>query len=201
LQTSDRMDKMITILRRSISVLLILVTAIGLGLSALFIALSISTNFNITSINNSSMAPEIKNGSWVISEKVDSASIANNDIIVIPSNDSTVIGRVISKIEGENAFYYQIKGDNNVLPNEWNYKVGNDSYKLLTAIPFVGTIGNPFAVIITGIGIVLISVYYVFFLHKPRPKKVVEEEDFNLQPEWTAVDEIKSLFGEPVKND
>lgn len=191
---------MTTLLRKFITVFFVIVIVLGIGLSALFATLSLTGSFNVSGTNSSSMSPSINYGSWVISKKVPSSSILNGDVVVIPSANSsniTVIGRVVSVMNtNKEGFYYQLKGDSEILPNEWSYKVGNFTYKQIFTIPLIGILANPIIITIFGLLIITIALAYTLILHKPKAEPLLRTEAIETNPEWTAVDEIKSIFGE-----
>lgn len=187
-----------TILRKTVTVFFAVITVIGISATILLTVLTLTGNYNISSLNNSSMQPTIHNGSWVLSHKIDSNDITEGDIVVIPGANSTsltVLGRVITKIDGgNNDYYYQLKGDGEILPDPWSYKVGNESYKVVFTLPVLGLLANPVIITVTTIFIIALGLFYLIYLHKPKEKIIEETVNTGEHETWTAVDEIESLF-------
>lgn len=102
-------------------------------------------------IKGSSMLPLLREGDIVFIAKAGPSDIKVGDIIVYKSNyDTYIIHRVVGILIVGNEYYYVTKGDNNIMPDYWQFgnypgipyervvgkvvSVGNAVFK----IPYIG---------------------------------------------------------------
>jgi signal peptidase len=188
------------LVRRTIAAALIVVSILAVGIIALTIPVGFQQTWSMVLVNNSDMEPSIPKGSLVISEKVASSSIKEGDIVTLNSTTGSsvaTVSRIVSTTPAENnkKFFYQVQGDNTIVPDGWSYQVGEKSYKLMTSIPVVGFIATPlnnsagaiiFAFLIIGLSWVFLTRFYQAPVVEKAP--VVEANE--------GIEEIKEIFAE-----
>lgn len=186
--------------RRTIATILIVVSILAVGIIALTIPVGFQQTWSMVLVNNSDMEPSIPKGSLVISEKVASSTIKEGDVVTLNSATGSpvaTIGRIVSTTPAEDnkKFFYQIQGDNTIVPDGWSYQVGDKSYKLMTTIPVVGffiaPLNNPFGAIIFGLLIIGLS---WLFLTKFYKAPVVEKVEVVESHE--GIEDITEIFAE-----
>jgi len=195
--------------KKALAAILILISLVAVGAAALAIPVGILHTWNVTTVNNADMSPDIPRGSFVISERVSTESINNGDVVALNSrtgSNSASISRVISKTASEDAksYYYQVQGDNNDLPDDWSYQVSDTTYKVFATIPLLGylilPINNIAGAIIFAVAIIAIVIFFVKKFYKAKEQTLDEEEKERLAAEARAeqdsVAEVRGMFDE-----
>lgn len=171
-------------MRKITSIVLALVVLIGVGSAVMAIGLASFGVVRITSIQTSSMSPEINSGALTVSTRVSTADVKAGDIIsarTIDGNNEDVLGRVVSISKSKGGVYeYSLKSDSNLLPDEWVYKTSGDSYKMSFSVPvlggFVQLLKTPVGALIYILAIIGLAVVYVKSMHTPLSVEKKEEK-------------------------
>lgn len=187
------------IFRRTVIGVLISVSVLSVGVIALAIPVAMQQSWSVVLVNNADMAPAIPKGSLVVSEKVSSSSIKVGDVITLnPTVGSSIatVSRVVSTEQADNKhFFYQVQGDNNILPDSWSYRVGASTYKLMATVPVIGFFALPlnnvfgaltFVLLIATLSWILLSRFY----KAPVVEEVVPEEPTE------GIEDMRNIFAE-----
>ena len=122
-------------------------------------------------IMSGSMEPTIPVGSIVVVETVNPKDVKVNDIIVFQRSDLKTLHRVIDKIEENNTYYFQTKGDANENPDPWTVKPDQIQGSLMLTIPYYGYFlhfaGTP-------IGFLLMVIIPAIILITSELRKIIE---------------------------
>lgn len=193
---------MTTIFRRTITVILSLVTLAGLLSLAGIVALTITDKVMLTSVTSNAMSPAVPAGSLAFSVETSSEDIAVGDVVAInnlqAASNVTVVGRVIAANPENDNYYYRLQGDSNALPNDWVYKVGTESYKVAFAVPFAGFVLSFFSslpgAMIAGILTLFLALTYVFVFHKKEAKEETIDESLD---QLSAQEALEFIINQP----
>ncbi|MGN1095842.1 MAG: signal peptidase I [Eubacteriales bacterium] len=144
-----------------------------------------------------SMEPVIPAGTYIISEKVDAASVKEGDVIMFYSRDPAIYGkinthRVVKIIDDGTSLSFVTRGDNNKADDAYPVSekdlVGRYVRNADKLTVFAGFFSNPFvfflAVIIPAALLIVFSVLDIIKRSKEvRMEKLIEEEVKRLQEE------------------
>ena len=122
-------------------------------------------------IMSGSMEPTIPVSSIVVVETVNPKDVKVNDIIVFQRSDLKTLHRVIDKIEENNTYYFQTKGDANENPDPWTVKPDQIQGSLMLTIPYYGYF---FHFAGTPIGFLLMVLIPAIILITSELRKIIE---------------------------
>jgi len=200
-------------MRKITSIVLALVILVGVSSTVMAIGLASFGVVRITSVQTSSMSPEINSGSLTVSTRTPTSKIKAGDVIstrTVDGNSEDVLGRVVSIEAVDGGIYeYSLKSDQNPLPDEWVYKTSGDTYKLSYSIPvlghFIQFLKTPVGAILYILAIAGLAFVYLKKMHDPiSAQKKIAKQRLKAQrlaesKKHDGVDEIEALL-ELAKN-
>lgn len=138
--------KLVTIARRSLTGVWLLVVAALLGIGALT---HLATTFVI---RGGSMEPAIRLGSLIVDEVVPSEEIHIGDVVTIRSGNGVVVTHRVNRVvELDEARYFEVKGDANRAADPVLVPSGALVGRVSLTVPFAGypaaMMGTPFGLI------------------------------------------------------